>query len=58
MTEPGIFNAWEGWSLMPLADEQGFYDKFLCDKFYLLVCICHFANFSREKSTCSKASML
>jgi hypothetical protein len=24
--------------LEPVTDEQVFYDKFLCDKFYLLVC--------------------
>ena len=25
--------------LKPVTDEQVFYDKFICDKFYLLVCI-------------------
>jgi hypothetical protein len=34
------------------------YDKFLCDKFYLLVCTCNFDSFFYDKGTCSKASML
>jgi hypothetical protein len=25
--------------IKPVTDEQVFYDKFLCDKFYLLVCM-------------------
>jgi hypothetical protein len=45
--------------LSPLqTDEQVFYDKFLCDKFTLLVCTSHFANFFYDKCTCWKASML
>ncbi len=39
-------------------DEQVFYDKFLCDKFYLLVCTRNFDNFFYDKRTYSKASML
>jgi hypothetical protein len=33
--------------LKPVADEQVFYDslKFLCDKFYLLICMRNFDNF-------------
>ncbi len=42
----------------PVTDEQVFYDKFLCDKFYLLVCTRNFDNFFYDKCTCSKASML
>ncbi len=43
----------------PLTDEQVFYDKFLCDKFYLLVCARNFDNFFYDKcKTCLKASML
>ena len=46
----------------PVTDEQVFYDKFLCDKFYLLVCtiVCtrNFDNFFYDKCTCSKAIML
>ena len=42
----------------PVKDEQVFYDKFLCDKFYLLVCTRNFENFFYDKCTCSKASML
>jgi hypothetical protein len=38
--------------------EQVFYDKFLCDKFYLLVCTRNFDKFLYEKYICSKASML
>ena len=34
------------------------YDKFLCDKFYLLVCTRKFDNFFYDKCTCSKASMV
>ena len=37
---------------------QVFYDKFLCDKFYLLVCTRNFDIFFYDKCTCSKASML
>jgi hypothetical protein len=37
---------------------QVFYDKFLCDKFYLLVCTRNFDKFFYDKCTCSKASML
>ncbi len=44
--------------LKPLIDERVFYDKFLCDKFYLLVCTRNFDNFFYDKCTCSKASML
>ena len=44
--------------LKPVADKQVFYDKFLCDKFYLLVCTRNFDNFFYDKCTCSKASML
>ena len=29
----------------PVTDERVFYDKFLCDKFYLLVCTRNFDNF-------------
>ena len=43
--------------LKPLTDEQVFYDKFLCDKFYLLVCMRNFDNFFYDKCTCPKASM-
>jgi hypothetical protein len=32
-------------SVKPVKDEQVFYDKFLCDKFYLLVCTRNFDNF-------------
>jgi hypothetical protein len=42
--------------LMPGTDEQVFYDKFLCRKFYLLVCIRNFDNFYCDKYTW--ASML
>jgi hypothetical protein len=42
----------------PVTDEQVFYDKFLCDKFYLLVCTRNVDNFFYDKCTCSKASML
>jgi hypothetical protein len=43
----------------PVTDEQVFYDKFLCDKFYLLdVCTRNFDKFFYDKCTCSKASML
>jgi hypothetical protein len=45
-------------NLKPVTDEQGFYDKFLCDKFYLLVCTRNFDNFFYDKCTCSRASML
>jgi hypothetical protein len=45
-------------SYQPVTDEQVFYDKFLCDKFYLLVCTHNFENFFYDKCTCSKASML
>jgi hypothetical protein len=45
-------------TLKPVTDEQVFYDKFLCDKFYLLVCTRNFDNFFYDKCTCSKASML
>ena len=31
--------------LKPVTDEQVFYDKFLCNKFYLLVCTRNFDNF-------------
>ncbi len=44
--------------IKPVTDEQVFYDKFLCDKFYLLVCTRNFDNFFYDKCTCSKASML
>jgi hypothetical protein len=44
--------------LKPVTDEQVFYDKFLCDKLFLLVCACNFDNFFYDKCTCSKASML
>ncbi len=44
--------------LKPVTDEQVFYDKFLCDKFYLLVCTRNFNIFFYDKCTCSKASML
>ncbi len=44
--------------LNPVTDEQVFYEKFLCDKFYLLVCTRNFDNFFHDKCTCSKASML
>ncbi len=44
--------------LKPVTDERVFYDKFLCDKFYLLVCTRNFDNFLYDKWTCSKASML
>ena len=44
--------------LKPVTDEQVFYDKFLCDKFYLLVCTRNFDKFFYDKCTCSKASML
>ena len=44
--------------LKPVTDEQVFYDKFICDKFYLLVCTRNFDNFFYDKCTCSKASML
>jgi hypothetical protein len=40
-----------------LTDEHVFYDKFSYDKFTLLVCTSHFANFFYDKSTCLKASM-
>jgi hypothetical protein len=39
-------------------DEYGFYDKFLCDKFYLFVCTRNFDNFFYDNCTCSKTSML
>ncbi len=42
----------------PVTDEQVFYDKFLCDKFYLLVCTRNFDIFFYDKCSCSKASML
>jgi hypothetical protein len=42
---------------LSFTDEQVFYDKFLCDKFYLLVCTRKFDNFFYDKCTCSKASM-
>ncbi len=42
----------------PVTDEQVFHDKFLCDKFCLLVCTRNFDNFFYDKCTCSKASML
>jgi hypothetical protein len=44
--------------IKPVTDEQVFYDKFLCDKFYLFVCTCNFDKFFYDKCTCSKASML
>ena len=44
--------------LKPVTDDQVFYDKFLCDKFYLLVCTRNFDKFFYDKCTCSKASML
>jgi hypothetical protein len=44
--------------LKPVTDEQVFYDKFLCDKFYLLVSKRNFDKFFYDKYTCSKASML
>ena len=44
--------------IKPVTDEQVLYDKFLCDKFYLLVCTRNFDNFFYDKCTCSKASML
>jgi hypothetical protein len=37
---------------------QSFYDEFLCDKFYLIVCTRNFDNFFYDKCTCAKASML
>ena len=40
-------------ALKPVTDEQVFYDKFLCDKFYLLVCTRNFDNFFNDKCTCS-----
>ena len=42
----------------PVTDEQVFYDKFLCDKFYSLVCTRNVDKFFYDKCTCSKASML
>ena len=45
-------------SLKPVTDEHVFYDKFSCDKFYLLVCTRNFDNFFYDKYTCSKASIL
>ena len=46
-------------TIKPVTDEQVFYDKFLCDKFYLLVCTRNFDKFFYDKlCTCSKASML
>jgi hypothetical protein len=33
-------------TIKPVTDEQVFYDKFLCDKFYLLVCTRNFDNFA------------
>ena len=46
-------------TLKPVTDEQVFYDKFLCDKFYLLFCTCHnFDKFFYDKCPCSNASML
>ena len=44
--------------LKPVTDEQVFYDQFLCDKLFLLVCACNFDNFFYDKCTCSKSSML
>jgi hypothetical protein len=44
--------------IKPVTDEQVFCDKFLCDKFYLLVCTRNFDIFFYDKCTCSKASML
>ena len=44
--------------LKTVTDEQVFYDKFLCDKFYWLVCTRNFDKFFYDKCTCSKASML
>jgi hypothetical protein len=45
-----------------VTDEQVFYDKFLCDKFYLLVCTRNFDNFDNkffyDKWTCSKVSII
>jgi hypothetical protein len=38
----------------PLTEEQVFYDKFLCDKFTLLICTSHFANFFYDKCTFEK----
>ncbi len=43
-------------SVKPVTDEQFFYDKFLCDKFYLLVCTRNFDNFFYDKRTCSKVA--
>jgi hypothetical protein len=37
--------------LKPVTDEQVFYDKFLCDKFYLLVCTRNFDKFLYDKCT-------
>ena len=39
----------------PLTDEQVFYDKFLCDKFYLLVCTRNFDSFFYDKCTVLKS---
>jgi hypothetical protein len=37
--------------LKPVTDEHVFYDKFLCDKFYLLVCTRNFDKFFYDKCT-------
>jgi hypothetical protein len=37
--------------IKPVTEEQVFYDKFLCDKFYLLVCTRNFDNFFYDKCT-------
>ncbi len=39
----------------PLTDEEVFYDKFLCDKFYLLVCTRNFDIFFYDKCTVLKS---
>ena len=39
-----IKNIRDNGMLKPVTDEQVFYDKFLCDKFYLLVCTHNFDN--------------
>ena len=38
----------------PVTDEQVFYDKFLSDKFYLLVCTRNFDKFFYDKCTCHR----
>ena len=43
--------------IKPVTDEQVFYDKFLCDKFYLLVCTRNFDNFFYDKCTCHRKNV-